>query len=216
MTRFARAERQALCDDLLAFGPDAPTLCEGWDTRDLAAHLIIRERRPDLAAGMFLAFVPYFSDRLEREQAALADTDYAALVDQIRSGPPSWNPMSLPAVDERANLLEYFVHHEDIRRGGGKNTPRELDAALESALWQALTSTARLLFRKVTPGVVLVAPGYGRRSAASPSNDSGTVVVTGSPGELVLLAFGRADAANLEFSGDPADVAALRSAQLGL
>ena len=33
-------------------GPDGPTLCEGWQTRDLAAHLVLRERRPDAAAGV--------------------------------------------------------------------------------------------------------------------------------------------------------------------
>jgi uncharacterized protein (TIGR03083 family) len=43
----ARAERAALCDLFDEVGPDAPTLCAGWTTRDLAAHLVIRERRAD-------------------------------------------------------------------------------------------------------------------------------------------------------------------------
>ncbi|HEY0698515.1 MAG TPA: TIGR03085 family protein, partial [Micromonospora sp.] len=54
MSRYARSERLALADLMLALGPDAPTLNEGWDTRDLAAHLIVRERRPDAAAGILL------------------------------------------------------------------------------------------------------------------------------------------------------------------
>src|SRR5882762_622635 len=36
-------ERRELCDLFLELGPDAPTLCEGWTTLDLAAHLVLRE-----------------------------------------------------------------------------------------------------------------------------------------------------------------------------
>ena len=42
----ASRERAALSDDLLRIGPDRPTLCEGWKTRDLLAHLLVRERQP--------------------------------------------------------------------------------------------------------------------------------------------------------------------------
>ncbi|WP_461013210.1 maleylpyruvate isomerase N-terminal domain-containing protein, partial [Trueperella pyogenes] len=49
---FSSDERRRLADLLLAKGPDAPTLCEGWFTRDLAAHLWIREHRLDAAVGM--------------------------------------------------------------------------------------------------------------------------------------------------------------------
>ena len=50
-TRHARAERASLCDLLAEVGPDAPTLCEGWTTALLAAHLVVRERRPDGGPG---------------------------------------------------------------------------------------------------------------------------------------------------------------------
>lgn len=73
---------------MLAVGPDAPTLCDPWRARDLAAHLIIRETRPDLAAGMF---VPRLGARLERAQDELAATDFAELVERVRSGPPRWS-----------------------------------------------------------------------------------------------------------------------------
>src|ERR1700754_3004842 len=45
MSRFVRSERQKLADLFASLGPDAPTMCTGWATRDLAAHLVIRERR---------------------------------------------------------------------------------------------------------------------------------------------------------------------------
>ncbi|MGJ4074519.1 maleylpyruvate isomerase N-terminal domain-containing protein [Corynebacterium macclintockiae] len=49
----SQSEREALANLLQQSGPDAPTLCEGWSTRDLAVHLVIREYRPDAAAGLF-------------------------------------------------------------------------------------------------------------------------------------------------------------------
>ena len=43
---YSQEERLALCALLDKSGPDAPTLCEGWTTGDLAAHLVLREHRP--------------------------------------------------------------------------------------------------------------------------------------------------------------------------
>ena len=43
----AKSERAALADLFVTLGPDQPTLCEGWDTKDLLVHLLVRERRPD-------------------------------------------------------------------------------------------------------------------------------------------------------------------------
>jgi len=54
MTRFASSERQGLCDTFKRVGPDTPTLCSPWLTRDLAAHLVVRERRPDVAPAIWL------------------------------------------------------------------------------------------------------------------------------------------------------------------
>src|SRR4051812_36111592 len=53
MTPFARRERTALRDTLRATGPDAPTLCEGWTARDLAAHVVVREHAPIGALGIW-------------------------------------------------------------------------------------------------------------------------------------------------------------------
>uniref|UniRef100_UPI0025DDC77B maleylpyruvate isomerase family mycothiol-dependent enzyme n=1 Tax=uncultured Brevibacterium sp. TaxID=189678 RepID=UPI0025DDC77B len=51
MTNFARSERRSLAALLRTVGPDAPTLCEEWTTRDLAVHIVIRDRRPDALVG---------------------------------------------------------------------------------------------------------------------------------------------------------------------
>lgn len=213
MTRHAQSERQLLCDELDRLGPDAPTLCEGWLTKDLAAHLHIRESRPDLAAGMYL---PLLSGRLDREQRKMAAGDYPRLVQKVRDGAPAWNPMSRPQVDEIANLIEYFVHHEDVRRAQPGWTRRELPDALQRALWHALRRMARILFRRAPTGVVLIAEGQGLRYAAKLPDSHGTVVLRGEPAELVLLAYGRGGVAQVDFSGEPEDVAALKASRLAV
>jgi uncharacterized protein (TIGR03085 family) len=73
---YANEERKALADALQAAGPDAPTLCEGWQTRDLAAHLVLRERRPDAAAGILLKPLNGYNKKV---QERLAAGDYAEL-----------------------------------------------------------------------------------------------------------------------------------------
>src|SRR6187397_374577 len=108
MTSPARRERSALCDTFERVGPDAPTLCSPWLTRDLAAHLVLREHRPDAAAGMA---VPALADHLKRVQDGYAAWDWPRLVDQVRSGPPAWSPAALARVDEAVNTAEFFVHH---------------------------------------------------------------------------------------------------------
>ena len=75
-------ERLGLCDLLLELGPDAPTLCEGWTTADLAAHLVLREhfRR--------------WSDAQRAEEKAKG---FPALVARLRAGPPLI-PWRLPRI----------------------------------------------------------------------------------------------------------------------
>ena len=197
MTRFARIERQGLCDTFEQVGPDAPTLCPPWLTRDLAAHLVVRERRPDAAAGMAL---PVLAGHLEQVQDDYAAWDWSRLVEQIRSGPPAWSPASLARVDEAVNTAEFFIHHEDVLRGGSDWSARELPTDLESALWGIVSRAARLRFARARVGVVLAAPPYGRRQVHAMTG-LGTVVLRGTPGELLLYASGRRGAADVDVSG---------------
>jgi len=212
MTRHAQSERLLLCDELDRLGPDQPTLCEGWETRDLAAHLLVREHRPDLTAGRF---VPFLAGHLDKEQGKIAHGDYTALVDRVRRGAPVWNPMAHPKVDEVTNLIEFFVHHEDARRAQPGWEPRELSPQLSGKLWSALKRSARLMFRKAPTGIVLIAEGQGRHAARLP-DEHGTVVLRGTPAELVLYAYGRKSVARVEFEGDADDIAALQETELGI
>jgi uncharacterized protein (TIGR03085 family) len=205
MTRFASTERQSLCDTFERVGPDAPTLCPPWLTRDLAAHLVVRERRPDVAAGIWL---PAMSGRLEKVQNGYAAWDWPRLVNEVRTGPPAWSPVSLGRIDEAFNTAEFFVHHEDVLRGGTDWAARALPVDLESVLWGIATRTARMQFTRSRVGVTLVAPSYGERQVHA-ATDLGTVVLTGAPGELLLYTFGRRDVAQVEASGVEEALAAI-------
>ena len=71
--QIADAERRDLADLFLRLGPDEPTLCGDWTTRDLLAHLITRERRPDAAPGIL---VPPLASWTQHVQSSVARTDF--------------------------------------------------------------------------------------------------------------------------------------------
>jgi len=198
MTRFASSERQGLCDTFERVGPDAPTLCSPWLTRDLAAHLVVRERRPDVSAGIL---VPALAGRLEKVQNGYAAWEWPRLIKEVRSGPPFWSPASLGPVNEAMNTAEFFVHHEDVLRAAPEWDARELSDDLQSALWGIVSRAARLQLARSKVGIVLVAPAYGRRQVRS-ATDLGTVEITGTPGELLLYSFGRRDHAQVDITGN--------------
>lgn len=209
-TTLARAEREALCDLLLEVGPDAPTLCEGWTTFDLAAHLVVRERRPDSGPGLV---VPFLAGWTERVRVGAKERGYPRLVELVRAGPPRYSPFSLPGADAAANTVEYFVHHEDVRRARPGWEPRALGPAADDELWRRATGGARLAFRKVGAGVVLRRPD-GAEHVARPGSPA--VTITGAPGELALVSSGRQAHARVEVTGDPAACRALAEARLGV
>ncbi|MGW7199926.1 TIGR03085 family metal-binding protein [Streptomyces chryseus] len=210
MSTHAKRERLLLADLLEAAGPSAPTLCDGWTTRELAAHLVVRERRADAAGGIVLAAL---KSRLERVQAEFAAKPYEELIQLIRTGPPRMSPYALKQLDEAANTVEFYVHAEDVRRAQPDWTPRELDAVFANALWSRIEKAARVLGRKAPVGVVLRRPD-GQTAVAH--RGTPVVTVTGEPGELVLFAFGRQEAAQVEMEGDKDAIERLRDAKLGI
>ncbi|GGL10098.1 TIGR03085 family protein [Sphaerisporangium melleum] len=209
---YARAERAALCDLLDRLGPDAPTLCAGWTTADLAAHLVLRERRLDAAPG--IAVKPLAGYTASVQQRIKTGRSYPELVDTVRQGPPRWSPYGLvPAVDMLVNMLEFLVHHEDVRRAAPGWEPRELPAGLNETVWKRLSTGAPFMLRKAPVGVVMRLPD-GRKAGGKKAEPR--VVVTGEPMELLLFAFGRQEHARLTYEGDQAAVERLRAADLGV
>jgi uncharacterized protein (TIGR03085 family) len=209
---YAQQERAALAALLEETGPDGPTLCEGWQTRDLVAHLVLRERRPDAAAGVMGGPLAGYTARVQRQY--LDRYSYAELTALFRSGPPPLSVFAIPGADEAANTVEYFVHHEDVRRAADGWTERPLEAGLSETLWRRLKG-ARLFLRSAPSGVVLAReiPPSGDRGGKLDlivaKNATPSVTVTGAPAELTLWSMGRGRAANVTLDGPDEAVAKL-------
>jgi uncharacterized protein (TIGR03085 family) len=204
----AQRERSALVATLRKVGPQAATLCAGWNTTDLAAHLVVRERRLDATLGIA---VPFLADYTAKVQDKIArSTSWEALIDLVASGPPLYSPFKL--LDPVANLGEMFIHHEDIRRAVDGWQPRALDPAIATPLRRQLGLMSRMMLSKLPAQVVLRTPA-GDRIARVGRGEA--VTITGEPQELLLFVAGR-DAVRLEFDGDAQAVAAVRAAPRGL
>jgi hypothetical protein len=107
-------------------------------------------------------------------------------------------------VDEVINTVEFFVHHEDVRRAAPAWEPRPTDVGLEGELWRRLRSGARIMARRSPVGLVLRRAGDGEVRARTGEPD---VTVTGPASELVLFASGRQTHARVDIAA-PDDVAA--------
>lgn len=196
MTRLAPTERASLCDLLELLGPDEPTLCEGWRTRDLAAHLVLREGRPDAAAGIA---IPLAAPWTKRVQDSIAGGDFRRLVRRLRTGPPIWSPIRL--FEEQANGVEFFIHHEDVRRAQPEWQPRAVSQPVDDELWRQAQRLAKFSLRKERDAVDLVRAGTGERHhARDAAAGGGQRTVTGAPSELLMYLFGRRDHALVEIS----------------
>jgi len=202
-------EREQLAAALRAVPPDAPTLCAGWQARHLAAHLVLREHSPLVAAGLAVPALAARTDTAVDRLADAATTEsaYRDLVARVASPPPGWHPMSWAG--DLANVTEFFVHTEDVRRGAGPVPARVLEPGLVDALWTDLLRMAALRLRRQPAGVVLVRPDGVRRRVRSPHGGHGTVVVRGDVGELLLYLTGRGRAADVRLEGAAQDLAAL-------
>jgi uncharacterized protein (TIGR03085 family) len=204
----AQRERSALVETMRAVGPDAPTLCGDWKTRDLAAHLVVRERRLDATPGITIPALAGYTANVQRQVAE--STDWDELLDKVASGPPLYSPFKL--LDPVANMGEMFIHHEDVRRAQTDWEPRQLDDGTVRALGRGLPIMARLTLAKAPARVSLRTPD-GKTLATVGRGPE--VAVTGEPQELLLFISGR-DAVRLEFDADEALVDAVRASRRGL
>jgi uncharacterized protein (TIGR03085 family) len=127
-------------------------------------------------------------------------------------------------MDERVNAVEFFVHHEDVRRAADGWEPRALGSGESDMLWGRLRM-ARFMLRKAPVGVELarddVDPGAdttatdntGRASyRITARNATPAVTVVGSPAELTLWVMGRRAAARVRMDGIQAAVTKLAEA----
>jgi uncharacterized protein (TIGR03085 family) len=200
----AQRERLVLADLFEQLGPEAPTLCAGWTTRDLAAHLVVRERRPDSGPGLVWAPLAGYTDRVRC--SARDRMGWTELVDAVRSGPPAL----LRPFDTAMNTVEFFIHVEDVRRAQPEWEPRPLAPSLADALWSRVGPAG--MAKAVGAAVELTSPGrLPKQAGQGPS-----LVVDGDPGELTLFGAGRQRAARVALTGDEDLVDRLQRAPLGI
>lgn len=211
MTTPATEERRALADELLNVGPDAPTLIPDWDAKMMAAHIVLRDRRPDAAAGIV---VKQLADHTAKVQRELAQRPFEKLVEEVRHGPPVWSPARIGQVDRLLNTAEFFVHLEDVRRAQPAWEPRTLDGGLVDDLYSALKRMASQLTKSSPVGLTLTATEG--RSPITAHGGSPMITVTAPVGELTLWAFGRQTHALVDFDGSPDAIAAAEKASFGL
>jgi uncharacterized protein (TIGR03085 family) len=200
VTAYSRIERAQLCDLLDDLGAEAPTLCEGWTTYDLAAHLVLRETDPLAVPGIVISVFARFTDRgMRRLKAA---HDYRMLVDRLRNGPPVWSPMGWPKLEPAMNTMEFFIHHEDVLRAIDPSARRELSARFQGTLWAGIKAQGRTLARRCPTGLRLVRTD--KEAAVAVKNGGPVVVLRGLPAEIALYLYGRGAVASVEIEG-PAD-----------
>ena len=213
MTRdLAQAERAALCDLLLEVGPDAPTLCDGWTASHMAAHLVLRERRPDVGLGLVLPgpFARHTERATQRAAERAAGREpFERLVARIRSGPPRL----IRSVDGPMNIVEFFVHLEDVRRATDGWAPRTGLDELQDALWSFQKSGTKLRTRRVQDVELWIARPGGEPMAVRTGGRR--VTATGDPGELTMFFFGRRAQSHVELTGDPDGIAEVFTAPIG-
>ncbi len=206
-------ERSALCDLFEQLGAAAPTLLPGWTAKDLAAHLVLRER--DVVAGPCLVLPGWFQRFAERRRVRLAErSEFAWLVERIRSGPPP-GMFRIGWVRSFPNLNEFFVHHEDARRANGLGPRDGLAPAMEAALWRNVRQGSRYLSRRL--GEVGLEIGWaGTDERMTVRKAALAVRLSGPPGELLLYLFGRQATARVEVTGPAEALAAVRRTRFGM
>lgn len=200
----ARRQRDHLCHLFLDVGALAPTLCEGWQAQDLAAHLWVREHRIDALPGIGLK---RFAPHTEKIQNEVLDTrGFDALVADLR------RPAGLIGlVDRFANAAEYTIHHFDVLRANGRD--QTLSAADEAELWKVAGMLARATARRFG-GRLVVAPDGHEELALGQGNRP--VRLAGKPSEILYYLSGRTEHANVELTGEPETLEAFHAAVKGL
>lgn len=193
-------ERRNLLQVLHEANPTDPTLCEGWQTRHMVAHLLLRESQVITTLGIV---VPFLAERTERKTAELAETlrerpAYERAITEFGLLPGYFNlRRRKPEADRAINLIEYFVHIEDVRRACHGWEPRELHSDTREYIWKDLCSRARMMAGKNYPdGLVLEVPGdYPLvHTVLTPKPGKVATVLSGLPEELALYLFGREQA----------------------
>jgi hypothetical protein len=212
VTSLARTERAALADLLDQLGPDEPTLCGDWTTRDLAAHLTVRERRPDALPGVA---IKAFAGRTESVQDSYAERDYSELVQLVRSGPGRLSLFSLlaPTSSSTPPSTSCTTRTSSGRKRGGSRAHSHDGCKTRSG------RRSRRVPRCPTEGWGQHRAPPHRPPEVPPlvaSSGGSAATIAGEPLELLLYSFGRREHAKVTITGDTSAMTALRGADLSV
>jgi uncharacterized protein (TIGR03085 family) len=89
-----------------------------------------------------------------------------------------------------ANLNEFFVHHEDVRRANGYGPRTRIRPRWMRPLWRNVSPAPWFLARRLR-GAGLEHEWAGTANTVRARRGEPTVRVAGLPGELLLYLFGR-------------------------
>ena len=209
MTSLAKRERSALAQTLRNLGPDAPTLCQGWNSFDLLAHLIVRETRPDAALGIFIPALSSYSDKVA---AKIKKSDFETLVQEFADGPKKFSPFAFPGIDNLANSIELVIHHEDLLRAQPNYVPRIFSETDKQFLWKRFTQSSKIFMRKAKIGIV----AKSDQGTYTVKTGKSCVTIQGEVVDLFLFAYGRKSAANIKFEGEDDAIRIIKEANFGI
>lgn len=222
--------RALLCDlveDLTDEQWAAETMCQGWDTGDVVAHLLVREREPWASAGLL---VPPLAWLHESRMASRKQSGREAMQQRLREGPPTLATLGIVG---RIQVGEDYIHTEDIRRGGAADVPGRSradlkpddgtgDAATDEILWEAVGRfSLQTLGGIEADGTIALTDGQRSRAyalggrlarRAHEADPDRTVTVAGPMGELLLFTTGR-HGARVEITGPDDLIEALRTSR---
>jgi uncharacterized protein (TIGR03085 family) len=139
---------------------------------------------------------------------------YLELVEMFREGPPWWNPTRIGPIDEISNIVEFYVHSEDVRRTEPVLQRDKVSPRLRARFWVALRVFAFAGLRHVPVGVIAERtdePGRIRLRRGYPE-----IVLAGPPEELLLYVSGRRSVADVAVYGDEDVTAAFEQAPTGI
>lgn len=205
-------ERTRLIDRLAEVGPDAPTLCEGWQARDLLMHLIKREIIPHAVVGSWMP--TRIGEAASEKLAHVEDASWEELLDIFTSGRQSLSPLRIGAIDSFVNTLEYVIHTEDINRAQTPPIEEAYSDDEQKHIFARLGAMAQVIFARSPVTVRLNAGTFGTKEMFISKRNDSAVTITGEPIELALFCFGRDDAATVGFEGDESDIEAMKASRL--
>ncbi|MHA7860649.1 maleylpyruvate isomerase family mycothiol-dependent enzyme [Tessaracoccus sp. Y36] len=173
--KFVHRQRAALADLLEELGPFAPTMCEGWQTQDLAAHLYVREHRLDALPGIGSERFAGHTERVQNLE--LHRRGFLPLVEAVRR--PGW---IMRPLDQLVNSSELFIHHEDVLRANNRSQTHTAED--QEHLWPLAKVLARRAQMRFGGRLLMTRTDTGHERQIGQGDR--TVHLAGLPSELLL------------------------------